>query len=42
MGTGRAGSDGVAVLDALLDAGADIEADGGVVGDGTPLPDAVA
>ena len=30
------------MLDALLDAGADIEATGAVVGDGTPLADAVA
>ena len=37
-----ASSDDVAVLDALLDAGADIEAPGGVIGDGTPLADAVA
>lgn len=37
-----ASSDDVAVLDALLDHGADIEARGGVIGDGTPLADAVA
>ncbi len=37
-----ASSDDVAVLDALLDAGADIEAAGGVIADGTPLADAVA
>ena len=37
-----ASSDDVAVLDALLDAGADIEATGAVIGDGTPLADAVA
>ncbi len=37
-----ASSDDVAVLDALLDAGADIEASGAVIGDGTPLADAVA
>ncbi|MEV0453893.1 ankyrin repeat domain-containing protein [Catellatospora methionotrophica] len=37
-----ASSDDVAVLDALLDAGADIEAGGGVIGNGTPLADAVA
>jgi ankyrin repeat protein len=37
-----ASNDDVAVLDALLDAGADIEADGGVIGNGTPLADAVA
>lgn len=37
-----ASSDDVAVLDALLDSGADIEADGGVIGNGTPLADAVA
>lgn len=35
-------SDDVAVLDALLDAGADIEGAGAVIGDGTPLADAVA
>jgi uncharacterized protein len=35
-----ASSDDVEVLDALLDAGADIEADGGVIGSGTPLFDA--
>jgi len=37
-----ASSDDVDVLDALLDAGADIEADGAVIGGGTPLADAVA
>ncbi|HRI14251.1 MAG TPA: ankyrin repeat domain-containing protein [Verrucomicrobiota bacterium] len=37
-----ASSDDVAVLDALLDAGADIEAVGAVIGGGTPLADAVA
>jgi hypothetical protein len=37
-----ASSDDVGVLDALLDAGADIEADGGVIGDGPPLADARA
>lgn len=37
-----ASSDDVEVLDALLDAGADIEAPGGVIGEGTPLADAVA
>jgi ankyrin repeat protein len=37
-----ASSDDVEVLDALLDAGADIEAHGAVIGDGTPLDDAVA
>jgi uncharacterized protein len=37
-----ASSDDVAVLDALLDAGADIEADGSVIGGGTPLADATA
>jgi hypothetical protein len=37
-----ASSDDVAVLDALLDAGADIEALGAVIGGGTPLADAVA
>lgn len=37
-----ASSDDVAVLDRLLDAGADIEATGGVIGNGTPLADAVA
>jgi hypothetical protein len=35
-----ASSDDVEVLDALLDAGADIEAVGGVIADGTPLTDA--
>ena len=37
-----ASSDDVAVLDALLDAGADIEADGAVIAGGTALADAVA
>jgi ankyrin repeat protein len=37
-----ASSDDVAVLDALLDAGADIEADGAVIGGGTALADATA
>jgi uncharacterized protein len=37
-----ASSDDVEALDALLDAGADIEADGAVIGDGTPIADAVA
>jgi ankyrin repeat protein len=37
-----ASSDDVAVLDALLDAGAAIEADGSVIGGGTPLADACA
>jgi uncharacterized protein len=37
-----ASSDDVPVLDALLDAGADIEAPGAVIGGGTPLADAVA
>lgn len=37
-----ASSDDVAVLDLLLDNGADIEAPGGVIGGGTPLADAVA
>jgi len=37
-----ASSDDVAVLDALLDAGADIEAHGAVIGGGTPLADATA
>ena len=37
-----ASSNDVAVLDALLDAGADIEASGGVIGGGTPLADARA
>ena len=35
-----ASSDDVAVLDALLDAGADIEATGAVLGGGSPLADA--
>ncbi|MDF3145967.1 MULTISPECIES: ankyrin repeat domain-containing protein [unclassified Streptomyces] len=37
-----ASTDDVPVLDALLDLGADIEADGAVIGNGTPLADAVA
>jgi uncharacterized protein len=37
-----ASCDDVAVLDALLDRGANIEARGGVIGGGTPLTDAVA
>ena len=37
-----ASSDDVEVIDALLDAGADIEADGAVIAGGTPLTDAVA
>ncbi|MFF4569573.1 ankyrin repeat domain-containing protein [Streptomyces sp. NPDC001410] len=37
-----ASNDDVPVLDALLDLGADIEADGGVIGGGTPIADAVA
>jgi hypothetical protein len=37
-----ASSDDVDVLDALLDAGADIEADGAVIAGGRPLDDAVA
>jgi hypothetical protein len=37
-----ASTDDVAALDALLDAGADIEAPGAVIGGGTPLADAVA
>ena len=37
-----ASSDDVDALDALLDAGADIEADGAVIGGGTPIADAVA
>lgn len=37
-----ASSDDVAVLDALLDHGADIEATGAVIGGGTPLADAAA
>src|SRR5262249_62104220 len=37
-----ASCDDVAAIDALLDAGADIEADGAVIGGGTPLADAVA
>src|SRR5258706_7218082 len=37
-----ASSDDVEALDALIDAGADIEATGGVIGGGTPLADATA
>ena len=37
-----ASSDDIAALDALLDAGADIDADGAVIGGGTPIADAVA
>jgi uncharacterized protein len=37
-----ASSNDVEALDALLDAGADLEADGGVIGGGTPLDDARA
>jgi hypothetical protein len=37
-----ASSDDVEALDALIDAGADIEASGAVVGGGTPLDDAIA
>ena len=37
-----ASSDDVAVLDVLVDRGANIEADGGVIGSGTPIADAVA
>ena len=37
-----ASSDDVAVLDALLDAGADIEADGAVIAGGTAMADATA
>ena len=37
-----ASSDDIEVLDALLDAGADIEAPGGVVASGTPIADATA
>jgi ankyrin repeat protein len=37
-----ASCDDVSALDALLDHGADIEAPGGVIGNGTPLADAVA
>jgi ankyrin repeat protein/ketosteroid isomerase-like protein len=37
-----ASSDDIDALDALLDAGADIEADGAVIGGGTPIADAVA
>ncbi|GAC1469569.1 MAG: hypothetical protein PVSMB1_17990 [Gemmatimonadaceae bacterium] len=37
-----ASTDDVEVLDALIDAGADIEASGAVIGGGTPLADATA
>src|SRR6185369_12898403 len=37
-----ASSDDTEALDALLDAGADIEADGAVIAGGTPIADAVA
>jgi uncharacterized protein len=37
-----ASSDDVGALDALIDAGADIEAHGAVIADGTPIADAVA
>lgn len=37
-----ASSDDVAVLDALVSAGADLEAPGSIIGGGTPLADAVA
>jgi ankyrin repeat protein len=37
-----ASSDDVEIVDVLLDAGADIEAGGGVIADGSPLADAVA
>jgi uncharacterized protein len=37
-----ASSDDVDAIDALLDAGADIEAGGAVIGGGTPIADAVA
>lgn len=37
-----ASSDDIDALDALLDHGADIDAPGGVIGEGTPLADAVA
>ncbi len=39
---GAASSDDIEALDALLDAGANIEADGAVIAGGTPLDDAVA
>ena len=39
---GAASTDDVAVLDTLLDHGADIEAPGGAIGGGTSLADAVA
>lgn len=39
---GPASSDDVEALDALLDAGADIDASGAVIAGGTPLDDAVA
>lgn len=37
-----ASNDDVELIDALLDAGADLEAPGAVIGDGTPLADATA
>jgi ankyrin repeat protein len=37
-----ASSDDVEVLDVLIDSGADVEAEGAVIGGGTPLADAVA
>jgi hypothetical protein len=37
-----ASSDDIEALDALLDAGADIESEGAVIGGGTPIADAVA
>ena len=37
-----ASSDDIEAVDALLDAGAEIEADGAVIGGGTPMADAVA
>lgn len=40
--TWAASSDDVDVLDALLDAGAEINAEGAVIGGGTPLDDATA
>lgn len=39
---GAASSDDIEALDALLDAGADIEASGAVIAGGTPLDDAIA
>ncbi len=37
-----ASSDDVEALDTLIDHGADMDADGGIIGEGTPLADAVA